>query len=101
MQQTDLFSAPAPRFDSGVELTKADHQRLGAQIQRVLSVLSDGGWYSVPDLQDCIWAQFRVRDPEPSLSAQIRNLKKSKHGGHTIERKREGNRYYFRLAVEK
>jgi hypothetical protein len=96
--QPDLLSR-APVFDSGVELAKADHLRLGKQIARVLSVLSDGRWYTVPELQDEIFGRFNVRDPEPSLSAQIRNLKKQKHGGHDIRRIRVGNVYKFRLVV--
>lgn len=93
------FSFQPVRFDSGVRLEQADHVRLGAQIARVKAVLETGRWYTVPDLQDAIWERFRVRDPEPSLSAQIRNLKKPKHGGHEIERKREGNQWFFRLVA--
>jgi hypothetical protein len=88
-----------PRFDSGVTLTTSDHVRLGNQLARVLAVLGDGRWYSVPALRKAIYATWRIEDPEPSLSAQIRNLKKSKHGGHQIERRRNGNTYEFRLKV--
>lgn len=99
MVQPSLLDLPV-RFDSGVTLTPEDHVRLGAQIARVKAVLETGRWYTVPDLQDAIWEHFRVRDPENSLQAQIRNLRKPKHGGHTIERKREGNCWYFRLMPE-
>src|SRR5687767_11196915 len=96
--QPSLFTS-TPRFDSGVELTKADHVRLGKQLQRVLNVLSDGSWWSVPQLHTEIWRRYGIHDPEPSLSANVRNLRKPKHGGYTVERKRERNTYFFRLKV--
>lgn len=94
------FSTRIPRFDSGVDLTKADHARLSTQLQRVLHVLRDGQWYSVPALQRAIRAQFGITEPEPSLSAQIRNAKKEKHGGYPVERRRIGNTYEFRIVPE-
>jgi hypothetical protein len=97
----DAFGTGTPaHFYSGVELTPADHARLGQQILRVRDVLSDGRWWSVPGIQREIWQRFRVRDPEPSLSAQIRNLKKVEHGSHVIERKRDGNVWLFRWVKE-
>ena len=90
--QPDLFTVQ-PRFDSGVALTASDHTRLGKQIQRVFDVLSDGQWHTVPEVAR------RTGDPENSVAAQCRNLRKPKHGGHTIERRRTGNYYEFRLKV--
>ena len=89
-----------PRFDSGVELTKADHVRLGAQLQRVLDIMSDGKWRSVDSLHTDIRQRFGVLDPVPSLSAQLRNARKAKHGSHDIQRMRQrgGNVYLFRLV---
>jgi hypothetical protein len=97
--QSALFPVQ-PRFDSGVELTPADHVRLGSQLQRVLDVMADGRWYSVPELQAYIASEFGVNDPQPSLSAQIRNARKVKHGGHQVERRRVDNGYQFRLVTE-
>lgn len=88
----------AARFDSGVELTASDHIRLGAQLKRVLAVMSDGNWWSVPELEAEIHRRFSVHDPPTSLSAQIRNAKKLKHGAHDIRRLRIGNVYKFRLV---
>ncbi len=99
MTLPSLFST-SPTFDSGVPLTRTDHVRLGAQLQRVLAVLGDGQWYTVTLLRAAIFARFGVWDPEPSLSAQIRNAKKVKHGAHVIARKRDGNQYWFRLVRE-
>ena len=98
MSQPDLFTTQ-PTFDSGVPLTKADHVRLGKQIKRVLSVLQEGGCWSVPQIHARIWQRYGVHDPEPSISAQLRNLKKPKHGGYQIERTREHNTFKFRLVT--
>lgn len=87
-----LQAETRPRFDSGVELTPADHVRLGAQLRRVLDVMREGGWWSVPQIA------LLTGDPEVSVSAQVRNLRKPKHGGHQIERRRVGNVYEFRLV---
>jgi hypothetical protein len=76
MGQPDLFTdQPITHFDSGVSLTREDRIRLGAQLNRVLSVLSSGEWYTVPGLKAAILQRFGISDPEPSLSAQIRNAK--------------------------
>lgn len=91
--QPSLF-APVKRvrFDSGVRLEESDHHRLGAQIQRVYSLMSDGGWRTVQEIARA------TGDPEPSVSAQLRNLRKPKHGGYTVERRRVENHYEFRVV---
>lgn len=88
----------SPLFDSGIDLTTADHQRLHTQLDRLLSVVRDGQWWTVEGLQDEIWGRFKVRDPQASLSAQLRNARKPKHGGYTVERRRVGNCWQFRLV---
>lgn len=97
--QPSLLDLPV-RFDSGVELRETDHVRLGAQIRRVLTVLQEGGWWSVPAIGYAIYLRFDVNDPQPSISAQIRNLRKAKHGGYQIERRRDPDvpLYEFRLV---
>lgn len=97
MAQQSLIDS-APRFDSGIELQPEDHVRLHGQIERVRQVMSDGEFRTVTTLRHAIWQRFGVLDPEPSLSAQLRNLRKSKHGGYDVERKRVGNAYQFRMV---
>lgn len=92
--QPSLLTNAQPRFDSGVELTPADHARLSNQLQRVIHVLHEG-WRTVPQIQARIVALYGVTDPEPSISAQIRNAKKTKHGGYAVERRRVQNTYEF------
>lgn len=97
MTQPSLLDHPVPRFDSGVDLKPSDHVRLGAQLQRLLSVVTDEQWWTVEKLQDEIFGRYGIRDPQASLSAQLRNARKEKHGGYDIQRRRNGNFYEFRL----
>jgi hypothetical protein len=90
-------SLTVPRFD-GADIQPADHARLADQIGRVYAVLEDGDWWSVQAIAGVIELRFRVTDPEISISAQLRNLRKPRFGGHQIERKREGNLSLYRLV---
>lgn len=97
MPQTSLDFTPAlqPSFDSGIALTQADQIRLTGQIARVLQVLINSGeWESVKDIAGT------TGDPETSVSAQLRNLRKAKHGGYDVRRKRVGNLSVYKLFVE-
>lgn len=99
MEQPALNLTLPTRFDSGVRLEQPDHIRLGAQLVRVLAVMADEQWRTVEQLKADILARFGVKDPEPSISAQLRNARKSKHGGHQVERRRVGAGYQFRLCL--
>lgn len=87
----------APRFD-GADVTDADHLRLGKQLARVLAVMADGEWHTVDDIAAAIWLRDGIKDPETSISAQLRNARKVKHGGHQVERVRTGNYSSYRLV---
>lgn len=102
MTQPHLDFTPAlqPSFDSGVALTQADQVRLTGQIARVLDVISDGEWWSVYGIAFAIERDHGIKDPENSIQAQVRNLRKPKHGGYDVRRKRVGNLSVYRLFVE-
>jgi len=53
--------------------------RRGTQIARVYTVLLDGDWHTLGNIAE------RTGDPEPSISAQIRHLRKDRFGNHIIE----------------
>lgn len=68
--------------------TDADKQRLGWQVDRILSYLeavaitARDKWVTVEEISAYLENAYRCRFPEPSVSAQIRNLRKdAKHGG--------------------
>lgn len=70
------------RFD-GTDLKPHDHTRLGPQLLRVKAVLLDYKWHTVVEIAES------TGDPETSVSAQIRNLRKPRFGGHVIEKRRD------------
>jgi len=80
------FSAPeaAPDFDGATYEPEHDHVRLGAQALRVWGVLSDGQWRTLAEIQ------AQCGDPQASISARLRDFRKSKFGGYAVERRRRG-----------
>lgn len=71
------FSAPAP-------LEHADHVRLGKQRAAVWACVAPGGWWTLAELAEATGA------PEASVSARLRDFRRPRHGGHTVERRRRG-----------
>ena len=69
-----------PDFDGATYDRERDHVRLGAQAMRVWHVLLDEQWHTLSELSR------RTGDPEASVSARIRDLRKAKFGGHEVER---------------
>lgn len=65
-----------------------DRARLGAQAQRVLDVMLTGAWHTLAELAE------QTHDPEASISARIRDLRKPAFGGHTIDRRHRGDPSY-------
>lgn len=57
---------------------------LVGQIERVYNVLKTGCWLTLPEIHGL------TKDPIPSISAQIRSLRKPEGGGHRIEKRRRG-----------
>jgi hypothetical protein len=73
-----------------------DAPRLTDQMGRVFNVLSDGEWHTLEGI-----AQL-TGDPTPSISAQIRHLRKARFGGHEIEKCYHGDGLYaYRLTGER
>lgn len=58
-----------------------DGTRLHAQHNRVLARLRDGEWWTLKRLAQA------TGDPEASISARIRDLRKPKFGNHVVERR--------------
>jgi hypothetical protein len=81
------------RFD-GADCTAKDQARLTGQILRVYNLMRDGKWRTLDTIA------VSTGDPSPSVSAQLRNLRKARFGGHTIERFRRSNGLYsYRLIL--
>mgnify|MGYP003344064058 FL=1 len=57
-----------------------DSVRLTGQLLRIWNVVVDGQWRTLKDIAQ------RTGDPEASISAQLRHLRKPRFGGYTVER---------------
>ena len=72
-----------PRFDGATYQAEKDQARLGAQLKRVLAVLqSNDRWWALRDIA------FLTGDPEASISARLRDLRKPRNGGYEVEHRR-------------
>lgn len=58
-----------------------DRDRLARQLSRVKTAIADGQWKTLQKLQQETGA------PQASISARLRDLRKPRFGGHTIERR--------------
>lgn len=92
MIQELLFSG-TPLFD-GPCLEPHDHERLSRQLDKVRDLMKDGAWRSLPMIRAAVGAAS-----EAGVSARLRDLRKPKFGGYEVQRKREGNLFYYRLVV--
>ncbi len=63
---------------------QADHVRLITLLARVRNLMEDGQWRTLEEIQG------RAGGTEASVSARLRDLRKAKHGGYTVERRRRG-----------
>jgi hypothetical protein len=105
--QPDLFDAQnasaallarvarSPRFDGVTFEQRRDGERLCAQLMRVWAAMIDGTWHTLPALAEV------CGDPQASISARLRDLRKSRFGGHRVERRyvKKGLHEYRLCAV--
>ena len=64
-----------------------DLERLSAQQVRVMAAMSDGKWRTLEEAQMRIKTMFGKRDPEPSISARLRDIRKY-YGEQAMESRR-------------
>jgi DNA-binding transcriptional regulator GbsR (MarR family) len=87
-----------PRFNGAVYDPRFDDARLTGQIRRVYIALSTGLWLTLGEIEEI------TGDPQASISAQIRHLRKERFGSHTIEKRPRGDRkrglWEYRLILE-
>ena len=76
----------SPRFNGPVYDPAADKDRLTRQIGRVYQRMIDGRWRTLEEI-----AQL-TGDPESSISAQLRHLRKPKFGSYRVFRRPRGDR---------
>jgi hypothetical protein len=82
------------RFDGVDYDSKRDNARLTGQLLRIWDVVCDEKWRTLREIANL------TGDPEASISAQLRHLRKPRFGGHTVERQHiEGGLYKYRLLI--
>lgn len=83
------------RFAGAVYDPAMDDKRLEKQMGRVWTLMIDGGWRTLPEIKAA------TGDPEASISAQLRHLKKTRFGSHRLEKRPRGDRkaglYEYRI----
>jgi len=79
-----------PRFYGDDYVPERDEPRLTKQQERIFAVISDGGWWSVHEVNDALEVRFGKREPEQSISRQIRYLREM----FKTERRYEGDGLY-------
>lgn len=86
-----------PHFDGSDYDPVLDHRRLTGQIHRVYSTMRDGAWRTLHEIH------LATGDPESSISAQLRHLRKSRFGSHGVDKRRHGDRsdglFEYRLVI--
>lgn len=76
------------RFDGDDYTPSRDDERLTAQLQRIWNCVSDHGWWTLRAISR------RTGDPEASISAQLRHLRKDRFGGHIVLGRHVGGGLY-------
>lgn len=92
----DLFDWHPPkdaRFNGDDYQHERDSPRLTKQIGRVWQAMKDGEWKTLDRIAEL------TGDPSPSISAQLRHLRKARFGSHVIDRRHVGGGLYeYRLV---
>ena len=82
------------RFDGADYDHDRDSGRLTGQCLRIFTLMKDGKWRTLSQIADA------TNDPEPSVSAQLRCLRKERFGSHIVNREFVANGLYkYQLIV--
>lgn len=92
--ELNLFNNP--NFQGADYVPEKDKVRLTGQIHRVFDCMKDGRWRTFYEIEAI------TKDPQASISAQLRNLRKDRFGRHTVNKRRttkNGGTYEYQLIV--
>lgn len=85
------------RFNGDAYDPEKDLVRLTGQILRIFESMKDGRWRTLSEIEAA------TGDPQASISAQLRHLRKDRFGSHTVDRRHRGERehglFEYRLVV--
>ena len=81
--------------DGATFVREFDYERLNRQMRLVYDVMRDGEWHSLRGLSNATGC------PEASVSARLRDFRKERFGGLTLERERlDGGLWRYRLVTK-
>ena len=72
-------------FDGPSYSATLDRARLTGQLLRIVDVMKDGEWRTLEEIREL------TGDPEASISAQLRHLRKPRFGSHAVLKRRRGD----------
>ncbi len=82
--------APIPatrhRYNGAVYDPALDNDRLDKQLGRVYALMIGGAWHTLNEIAS------ETSDPEASVSAQLRHLRKPRFGSYRVNKRPRGNR---------
>lgn len=70
-----------------------DFDRLNAQAKRVYLVMKDSEWRTLSEISSY------TGDPEASISARLRDLRKARFGSFVVERRRRNENGWYEYRV--
>ena len=87
-------------FDGATFDPVLDAPRMTSQFVRVLAVMKDGNWHTLSEIAERISYPPYPKASEAGVSARIRDCRKSRFGGYTIDRRRigESGLYEYRMC---
>jgi len=92
--QTDLF-----HFDGSDYNKDLDLDRLTDQYHRIFRLMNDGKWRTLQEIQQV------TGDPQASISAQLRHMRKPRFGAHIVRKQRVQDReadglFEYQLSIK-
>jgi hypothetical protein len=77
-------ATPRPHFNGPDYDPALDHDRLINQVDRIRALMLDGRWRTLYEIR------ILTGDPEASISAQLRHLRKPRFGSYLVDKRRRG-----------
>ena len=71
-------------FDGPTFSPQYDVERLTSQLAKVYALMRDGRWRTLGEIADSVGGS------EAGVSARLRDFRKERFGGHSVERRRRG-----------
>jgi len=92
MKQTTIEQyLKTARFEGPVNAQ--DCARLEGQLRKIHALMIDGCWRTLSEIE------AETGDPQASISAQLRHLRKARFGSHFVDKRRRGSAWEYRLEA--